>query len=134
MTLCAFFFFFFFVFFGADVPREKDGELILIDEFVLRDQILELVLADVVVVDAVLLAGAGAPGSVGDGESKDSRVLGKQRFVERALADAAGARDDDGAAVGGEVRRGGGRGGGGGHCVEVANTVVVVGGFNRGRG
>ena len=98
---------------------------ILLDEFVLCDQILELILADVVVVDTVLLAGAGATGSVRDRQGKGSWVLGEQRFVERALADAAGARDDDGAAVGGEVRRGGGRGGGG-HCVEVANTVVVL--------
>ena len=97
---------------------------ILLDEFVLRDQILELILADVVVVDTVLLAGAGATGSVGDRQGKGSWVLGEQRFVERALADAAGARDDDGAAIGGEVRRGGGGGGGGGGHRVVANAVV----------
>lgn len=54
--------------------KRRRGKNEPLDEFVLRDQLLESILSDVVVVDAVLLAGARAARRVGDGERKGARV------------------------------------------------------------
>lgn len=58
----------------SEKKRRRRGKNEPLDEFVLRDQLLESILSDVVVVDAVLLAGARAARRVGDGERKGARV------------------------------------------------------------
>lgn len=64
------------------------AELGVLDEAVRSDQGLEVVVADEVVVDGVLLARAGGPRRVADGEGEGVRVLREEHLEQRALADA----------------------------------------------
>lgn len=73
-----------------------------LDETALGPQLLESLLGDIVVVDAILLAGSGAAGGVGDGKGEGIGVSLEHELEEGALADARGAGDDDGATVGRE--------------------------------
>lgn len=60
-----------------------------------------MLLGDVMVVHAVLLAGARRARRVRHGKGKGVRVTLEEHLDQGALADAAGAADDQGTAVGG---------------------------------
>lgn len=64
------------------------AELGVLDEAVRGDQRLEVGVADEVVVDGVLLALAGRPRRVADGEGEGVRVLREEHLEQSALADA----------------------------------------------
>jgi len=72
-------------------PVAVVAELGVLDEPVLSDEGLEVGHADVVVVDAVLLAGARGARRVRHGEGEDVGVPLHQALEEGALADARGA-------------------------------------------
>lgn len=71
----------------------------MLDEAVLGNEVLKVLHLDEVVVDGVLLAGAGVAGGVRDGEAEGVWVAVEEQAVESSLADARGPGDDDGAAV-----------------------------------
>lgn len=73
-----------------------------LDETALGLQLLESLLGDIVVVNAILLARSGAAGGMRHGKSEGIGVSLEQELEEGALADARGAGDDDGATVGRE--------------------------------
>lgn len=74
---------------------------LLLDKLVLGNQGLELLLGDVMVVHAVLLAGARRARRVRHGKGKCFRVTLEEHLDQGALSDAAGTADDQGAAVSG---------------------------------
>lgn len=87
-------------------------KLCVLDEPVRRNQVLELSHVDKVVLDGVRLARPRLARRVRHAQREGVRVPLAQHRVQRALADARGARDDDGATVSG-LRRGGHCAGGG---------------------
>lgn len=80
-------------------PVPVAAELGVLHEAALRNEVLKLLHRHVVVVDAVLLAGAHIARRVRDGRRKGVGMRILQHLVERALADARGAGDDDGTPV-----------------------------------
>lgn len=66
------------------IPLKVD---ILLDEAVFGDQILELILADIIVINAMLLSRSRTPRCVGDGKGKGVRVASEEKLAERTLTD-----------------------------------------------
>lgn len=58
----------------------------MLDEAVVGDQLFELLVADEVVVDGVLLPRARGPRRVADGECEGVRVLREEHLEQRALS------------------------------------------------
>ena len=70
-----------------------------LDETALGLQLFESFLGDIVVVDAILLAGSRAAGGMRHGKSKSVGVSLEEELEEGALANARGAGDNDGATI-----------------------------------
>ena len=69
----------------------------VLNEALLRDQVVELLPGHEVVLNTILLFAAGASCGVGDAEAEAVRVLLKETLEDGRLASARGARDDNGA-------------------------------------